>query len=56
MEKVLDGCKIALACMGGVLGWLFGGFDSLIYALIAFVALDYVTGGFVGHPRKEGLQ
>lgn len=53
MEKVLDGCKIALACMGGVLGWLFGGFDSLIYALIAFVALDYVTGVLLAIREKK---
>lgn len=53
MEKVLDGCKIALACMGGILGWLFGGFDSLIYALVAFVGLDYVTGVLLAiHDKK----
>ncbi len=52
MEKVLDGCKIGIACMGGVLGWLFGGFDSLIYALIAFVALDYGTGVLVAIREK----
>ncbi|MVB12098.1 Bacteriophage holin family protein [Caprobacter fermentans] len=53
MEKVLDDYKIALACMGGVLGWLFGGFDSLIYALIAFVALDYVTGVLLAIREKK---
>lgn len=53
MEKVLDSCKITLACMGGVLGGLFGGFDSLVYALIAFVALDYITGVLLAiHDRK----
>ena len=39
--------------MGGVLGWLFGGFDSLIYALIAFVALDYVTGVLLAIREKK---
>lgn len=53
MEKVLSSCKVTLALAGGVLGWLLGGFDSLIYALIAFVALDYVTGVLLAiHERK----
>ncbi|WP_445347033.1 phage holin family protein [Calidifontibacillus erzurumensis] len=30
--------------MGGFLGWFLGGLDGFLYALIAFVAIDYVTG------------
>jgi toxin secretion/phage lysis holin len=53
MEKILDSCKILLACTGGILGWLFGGLDSLIYALIAFIGLDYVTGVLLAiHDKK----
>lgn len=44
MEHIIDYCKFLLAFTGGVLGWIFGGFDSLIYALTAFVAIDYLTG------------
>ena len=29
---------------GGWVGWFLGGMDGLIYALIAFVAIDYLTG------------
>ena len=29
--------------IGGFLGWLLGGVDSLLYALIAFVVIDYIT-------------
>ena len=30
--------------MNGWLGWFLGGCDGLLYALIAFVAIDYITG------------
>lgn len=53
MDNVLYDCKIIFAFTGGIAGWLFGGFDSLIYALIAFVALDYVTGVLLAvHDKK----
>ncbi len=32
------------AAVGGWLGWFLGGCDGLLYALVAFVAVDYVTG------------
>jgi toxin secretion/phage lysis holin len=33
-----------LAVIGGWLGWFLGGADGFLYALIAFVAIDYITG------------
>ncbi len=36
--------KIMLGMLGGVLGWLLGGFDSLAYVLVIFVSIDYSTG------------
>ncbi|WP_455716672.1 phage holin family protein [Anaerosporobacter sp.] len=37
----------------GVAGWIFAGFDSLIYALIAFTAIDYITGILLAiHTKK----
>lgn len=37
---------IDLACsaVGGVVGWFLGGCDGLLYALLVFVIVDYVTG------------
>jgi toxin secretion/phage lysis holin len=32
------------AGVGALLGWYLGGLDGLLYALIAFVAVDYITG------------
>ena len=36
--------QLAFAAVGGWLGYFLGGCDGLIYALIAFVAIDYITG------------
>lgn len=30
--------------LGGWLGWFLGGCDGLLYALLVFVILDYITG------------
>lgn len=32
------------AAIGGWLGWFLGGIDGLLYALVAFVVIDYLTG------------
>ena len=53
MDSVLDKTKIILTLSGGVLGWIFGGFDSLIYALISFIAIDYITGVLVAIHNKR---
>lgn len=53
MNSITDYFKTALALLGGMLGWFLGGLDSLFYALIAFVALDYITGVLVAiHDKK----
>lgn len=53
MDKILNWCKFAIAFGGCILGWLLGGFDSLIYALIAFVAIDYITGVLMAIYEKK---
>jgi len=30
--------------LGGFLGWYVGGMDGFLYALLAFMVIDYVTG------------
>lgn len=44
MRTVVKSIQIGLSALFGVLGWLFGGFDELIGALICFVILDYASG------------
>jgi len=53
MESILKCGKVAFAMFLGVLGWLLGGFNSLIYALIAFVILDYLTGVLLAFHNKK---
>jgi len=36
--------QLAFTVVGGWLGYFLGGCDGMLYALIAFVAADYVTG------------
>ena len=36
--------QMAVVAIGGWLGYFLGGCDGLLYALIAFVVIDYITG------------
>lgn len=53
VDTHLDNFKVILAILGGVLGWLLGSFDSLIYALLTFVSLDYITGVLLAIYEKK---
>ena len=44
MKEFWNMIQIAFAAIGGWLGWFLGGCDGLLYALIAFVVVDYITG------------
>ena len=44
MRSVWNAIQAVFTTFGGVLGWLLGGADGFLYALIAFVVLDYITG------------
>lgn len=44
MKEFWNMIQFAFAAIGGWLGYFLGGCDGLLYALIAFVAIDYITG------------
>lgn len=44
MKEFWTSIQFAFAAIGGWLGWFLGGCDGLLYALIAFVVVDYITG------------
>ena len=44
MKQIWNGIQIAFSAFGGFLGWFLGGADGFLYALIAFVVTDYITG------------
>ena len=44
MKEFWNVIQLIFTAVGGWLGWFLGGWDGLLYALIAFVAADYITG------------
>lgn len=44
MKDIWNWIQLALSAFGGVVGWFLGGLDGLLYALLTFVVIDYVTG------------
>ena len=42
MEYLMEYIRPVNAAIGGLVGWFIGGNDSLLYALIAFVVVDYI--------------
>lgn len=45
--------QFVLTGVGGFLGGFLGGTDGLLYALISFVVIDYVTGVMCAIAHKE---
>lgn len=44
MKEFWNTIQLVFAAVGGWLGYFLGGCDGPLYALIAFVAIDYITG------------
>ena len=44
MKEFWTTIQVIFAAIGGWLGWFLGGCDGLLIALLAFVAIDYITG------------
>ena len=44
MKDLWNTVQLIFTAIGGWLGWFLGGWDGLLYALIAFVVIDYITG------------
>ena len=44
MKEFWNTIQLAFAAVGGWLGFFLGGCDGLLYALLAFVVIDYITG------------
>ena len=53
MKQTWTLIQIAFSALGGFLGWFLGGNDGFIYALLAFVVIDYITGIMCAIADKE---
>lgn len=53
MKDILNFIKVVFTAIGGYLGYLLGGHDSFLYALIAFIVIDYITGVMLAIIKKK---
>lgn len=44
MKEFWNMTQLVFTVIGGWIGYFLGGCDGLVYALIAFVVIDYITG------------
>ena len=52
MKEFWNFIQMVFMAVGGWLGWFMGGCDGLLYALIAFVVIDYLCA-FVDHTLSS---
>ena len=53
MKQIWTRIQTAFIALGGTLGWFLGGADGFLYALIAFVVIDYITGMMCAFADRE---
>ena len=53
MKEFWNTIQLIFSAVGGWLGYFLGGCDGLLYALIAFVVIDYVTGVMCAIINRE---
>lgn len=53
MKEFWNVIQVVFAGIGGWLGWFLGGCDGLLYALVAFAVIDYITGVMCGIADKK---
>lgn len=53
MKNIVNTIQLIFTALGGYLGWFLGGLDGFMYALIVFVAIDYITGVMVAVLEKK---
>ncbi len=44
MKEFWNSIQLVFAMIGGWLGYFLGGYDGVLYALIVFMVVDYITG------------
>ena len=53
MKEFWNTIQLIFTAVGGWLGYFLGGCDGLLYALIAFVVIDYITGVMCAVINRE---
>lgn len=53
MKEFVNTIQMIVAILGGYIGYFLGGWDGFLYALVAFVVIDYITGLMVAVLEKR---
>lgn len=53
MKEVMNTLQLVFSAIGAYLGYFLGGWDGFLYALVGFVAIDYLTGIMVAILEKR---
>lgn len=53
MKEFWNTIQLIFSAVGGWLGYFLGGCDGLLYALIAFMVIDYITGVMCAIINRE---
>ena len=53
MKDIINMLQLVVAAVGGYIGYFLGGWDGFLYALVAFVVIDYLTGIMVAILEKR---
>lgn len=53
MKSIVNTLQAIITAIGAFLGAVLGGLDGFLYALVAFVVLDYLTGIMVAILEKK---
>ena len=53
MKELWTTNQLSFATIGGFIGWFLGGCDGLLYALLAFIIIDYITGVMCAIENRE---
>ena len=53
MKDIINFIKVVFAAIGALLGYVLGGNDSFLYALVAFMMIDYLTGVMLAILEKN---
>ena len=57
MKEFWNTIQLIFSAVGGWLGYFLGGCDGLLYALIAFVVIDYIAPSSTGsYPAQSVLR
>lgn len=52
MKEFWATIQLCFAALGGWIGYFLGGMDGTLYALLAFITIDYVTGVMCGISER----